>query len=420
MPVTNYYLNLLRDRATPATPLIAAGLAIVANDTGRVLLLQRALSDDDPASGKWEFPGGHIDPGEEALTAAMREWCEETGCKFPKSAIPAGDWLSPNQVYQGFVYQVPKESDIEINMDPDNRHVLNPDDPDADQIEVVAWWNIEDLPGNPSLRKETAQTDWNAIRRAITAGVEVNYENTETTFDSDNFVQEFEGNTAGNANTARHTNPAIKHNEGPSVFSGIPESICLDSTTYRVHLTERVETTLTNYHEFYNKCHDEKTGHFCEENRGGVKRKVKIEQATPAEKKAARKKALAKIRIAPVPSKDDVLKAREELRRAAEEGKRAGGESRGGGSPARRTQMFNLFKEFGGLQRGYIVDHQSGIKMHYTSDKTLNPNQYPIFERGKIFTKEQGGGYQLPNIIPESFPTNRSRGNRTVREENKT
>lgn len=339
---------------------IAAGLAVIALDTGRVLMLQRALTPDDPASGKWEFPGGTLDPGETPLDAAMREWCEETGHKPPAGRL-VSSWISPNNVYQGFVWVTQSESNIEINLDHEDRHVLNPDDPDGDNIETIAWWNLEDLPGNQSLRTELLTTPWNVLRNVVTA-----------------------------------------------------------NTGTREELSARVETTLSNYHEFYNKCHDEKTGHFCEEHRGGTTRKVKIEKATPAEKKAARTKALAKIRIAPVPSQEDVKKAREELRRAAEEGKRAGGESRGGSAAARRQQMFNLFKEFGGLQRGYIVDHQSGIKMHYTADPKLNPNQYPLFERGKIFTKEQGGGYQLQNIIPESFPTNRSRGNRTVRKENLT
>ncbi len=37
---------------------VAAGLALVAEDTGRVLLLQRQLDEEDHNSGKWEFPSG--------------------------------------------------------------------------------------------------------------------------------------------------------------------------------------------------------------------------------------------------------------------------------------------------------------------------------------------------------------------------
>lgn len=41
-----------------ATTIKAASLAVLAEDTGRILLLQRALDPNDRAAGKWEFPGG--------------------------------------------------------------------------------------------------------------------------------------------------------------------------------------------------------------------------------------------------------------------------------------------------------------------------------------------------------------------------
>ena len=51
-----------------------AGLALLAGDTGRVLTLQRALSDDDPAGGRWEMPVGGIEEGESPVEGAIREW----------------------------------------------------------------------------------------------------------------------------------------------------------------------------------------------------------------------------------------------------------------------------------------------------------------------------------------------------------
>ncbi len=56
--------------------------------------------------------------------------------------------------------------------------------------------------------------------------------------------------------------------------------------------------------------------------------------------------------------------------------------------------------------------------MHWTDDPKLNPKGYPKFERGKIFTKWQGGGYQLPNLIPESKAANASRNDVPIRKEN--
>lgn len=145
-----------------AGALVAAGLFVVAKDSGRLLMLQRAVDPADPASGMWEAPGGHIDPGETALDAAKREFTEEVGCVLPDGQV-TGTWMSPNGVYQGFVYLIGAESDITCNMDSEDRHVLNPDDPDGDNIEVVAWWDPAHLPGMPALRSECESTDWDQI-----------------------------------------------------------------------------------------------------------------------------------------------------------------------------------------------------------------------------------------------------------------
>lgn len=53
----------------------AAASAAVFRD-GMVLLAQRAKP---PLAGIWSLPGGHIEPGEKALDAAIRELREETG-----------------------------------------------------------------------------------------------------------------------------------------------------------------------------------------------------------------------------------------------------------------------------------------------------------------------------------------------------
>jgi hypothetical protein len=135
---------------------------------------------------------------------------------------------------------------------------------------------------------------------------------------------------------------------------------------------------------------------------------------TPEEQAHSRKLALAKIRAAPIPSPEAVAKAREELKR----NKRAGGTSRGGGSKDRKRQRQNLFKEWGGNEKGYVVCPWSGICMHWSKDKKHNPEGHPVFERGKIFTKKQGGGYQLPNLLPESYEANRKRNKKTLRHEN--
>jgi 8-oxo-dGTP pyrophosphatase MutT (NUDIX family) len=133
---------------------IAAGVVLMAEDTGRVLMLQRALSDDDSAAGTWEFPGGKLEPGESAADAAGREWSEETGLNFPDDATYLGGWTSADGVYQGFVYSIVSESELPILGERDD--VINPDDPDGDDTEALAWWSLSQLVGNPAIRQELA------------------------------------------------------------------------------------------------------------------------------------------------------------------------------------------------------------------------------------------------------------------------
>lgn len=141
-------------------------------------------------------------------------------------------------------------------------------------------------------------------------------------------------------------------------------------------------------------------------------------RAPKKEKAESLKLAEAKVASAPKPSAEDVKKAREELEAARKGEGRAGGESRGGSAASRRKQRENLFNEFGGAEKGYVVCPWTGLKMHYTDDPKLNPKGYPKFERGKIFVKCQGGGYQLRNLIPESFAANRTRNDKRLRKEN--
>lgn len=155
------------DTSQAASPT-HAGLAIKATDTGRVLLIQRALDDDDPASGTWEFPGGEIEQGEDPQQAALREFQEETGATLPDNARIEPGWTSENGVYQAFIALVDTEGDVPINQPSEDRQVMNPDDPDGDGIEVAAWWSLDELPDMGSLREEVRATPWDELRRAGT------------------------------------------------------------------------------------------------------------------------------------------------------------------------------------------------------------------------------------------------------------
>jgi 8-oxo-dGTP diphosphatase len=56
-------------------PLVIVGAAIVAD--GRVLGCERA--EPPETAGRWEFPGGKVEPGEDELDALVRECEEELG-----------------------------------------------------------------------------------------------------------------------------------------------------------------------------------------------------------------------------------------------------------------------------------------------------------------------------------------------------
>jgi 8-oxo-dGTP pyrophosphatase MutT (NUDIX family)/phage portal protein BeeE len=119
-----------------------AGAAVKAKDTGRVLMIQRYLDPEDPAAGRWEFPGGHLDAGETAQDAAIREWEEETGLDFPADANLVGSWANGN--YAGHVFKIDSEASIPINTG------------DGEDGETLAWFDPDHLDGFPALREELA------------------------------------------------------------------------------------------------------------------------------------------------------------------------------------------------------------------------------------------------------------------------
>lgn len=60
--------------SSSVTPKVGA-IAVLLHE-GKFLLVQRGK---DPGRGLWGFPGGHVEAGEAAMDAAVRELMEETG-----------------------------------------------------------------------------------------------------------------------------------------------------------------------------------------------------------------------------------------------------------------------------------------------------------------------------------------------------
>ncbi len=63
-----------------ATSLLDVVCAIISNDSGQLLACQRSSRSDLP--GKWEFPGGKVEPQESREAAIQREILEELGVKI--------------------------------------------------------------------------------------------------------------------------------------------------------------------------------------------------------------------------------------------------------------------------------------------------------------------------------------------------
>lgn len=145
-----------------------SGVFLKAQDTGRILMLQRGLDDEkDPAGGTWEAPGGHHEEGDKtSLHAGIREWEEEVGQPFPEGGVVHHTWTSPNGIYQGHVVVIPSEKDLRMH---DGRVLPNPDDPKGDNHEQAAWWDIDHARKNPALREELKTgTPWKDIAKAGT------------------------------------------------------------------------------------------------------------------------------------------------------------------------------------------------------------------------------------------------------------
>lgn len=74
-------------QAERVTQKIVVGAAII--DVGRVLACARAKPPE--VAGKWEFPGGKVEPGESELAALVRECVEELGVRVEVGERIGGD-----------------------------------------------------------------------------------------------------------------------------------------------------------------------------------------------------------------------------------------------------------------------------------------------------------------------------------------
>jgi len=131
----------------------SAGLIVYALDTHKVLLLQRGEEIDDTNQGAWEFPGGHLEPGETPWEAAVREWEEEVGVPLTSTGYQLLVHEKPG--YTMFLTTIPHQSDVNLKV----RVVRN--DALSGNFENAAWASVEEFSSWPNLRPELeADRQW--------------------------------------------------------------------------------------------------------------------------------------------------------------------------------------------------------------------------------------------------------------------
>jgi 8-oxo-dGTP diphosphatase len=123
--------------------IVVVGAALVRD--GRLLAARRTTPPE--AAGRWELPGGKVDPGETADTAVVREVAEELGC-----LTEVDHWLPGGEPFgDGFVLQVAVcrlvDGEPTAGADHDELRWLGPD-----ELGDVDWLE-PDRPFLPSVRE---------------------------------------------------------------------------------------------------------------------------------------------------------------------------------------------------------------------------------------------------------------------------
>ncbi|MDP4500987.1 NUDIX domain-containing protein [Nonomuraea turcica] len=80
-------LDVMLSRTVPPAASTTSAFAFVADGLGRTL-----MTCVDREGRGWDIPGGHLEPGESAIDAVVRELHEETGLRLPAAALSIFAW----------------------------------------------------------------------------------------------------------------------------------------------------------------------------------------------------------------------------------------------------------------------------------------------------------------------------------------
>jgi len=125
--------------APAATCVAPCSFVAVRDITGRLLLVRRC------DTGDWELPGGHVDPGESASDAAVRETAEESGITVQVTGL-VGIYTDP-----GHVIASPREGLVRQPFAVCFHARPLSGSPGGDQVETsdARWFTTGDIPALP-------------------------------------------------------------------------------------------------------------------------------------------------------------------------------------------------------------------------------------------------------------------------------
>lgn len=107
--------------------------AVIVNDDKLLLLRESAEHDTNTKAGKYQFPGGRIDPGEPFADGLRREVREETGMEIEiAEPLYVGEWFPaikgvPHHIVAVFLICKPTTTEVVIGEEHDAYKWVNPE-----------------------------------------------------------------------------------------------------------------------------------------------------------------------------------------------------------------------------------------------------------------------------------------------------